>query len=204
MDLEEMSSAVQSLLDKQAIHECLMRYSRGIDRLDRDLLLSVYWPDAVDDHGVFVGSPEDFVDWAFRMHSRTHHSHQHAILNHTVDLDGATAHVESYYFFVSLNRQGRPWSISGGRYLDRFEKRDDVWRIADRICIRDWAQLDKIPESLDQSAMTAVQNLPEHVVDLMRSGPQPRRDETDPSYERPLTVDRSRVEAYRLKMKERA
>jgi hypothetical protein len=33
-----------------------MRYSRAIDRLDRELLLSVYHEDAVDDHGVFVGT----------------------------------------------------------------------------------------------------------------------------------------------------
>jgi hypothetical protein len=32
-----------------------MRYSRGIDRLDRDMLLSAYHPDAIDDHGMFVG-----------------------------------------------------------------------------------------------------------------------------------------------------
>jgi ketosteroid isomerase-like protein len=193
VDLLELETAVTILQDKQAIRECLMNYSRGIDRLDRDILLSVYWPDAVDDHGVFVGAPEDFVDWAFAMHTTTHHSHQHAILNLTIDLDGDTAHTESYYMFVSLNQTGTPWSIGGGRYIDRFEKRYGEWRIADRLCIRDWAQLDEIPLPLDQSRMTAVKGLSEEVRELMRSGPQPARDTTDPSYLRPFTTDRSRV-----------
>jgi ketosteroid isomerase-like protein len=193
MDTTPTAEALGRLLDTEAIRECLMRYSRGIDRLDREILLSVYWPDAVDDHGVFVGGPEDFVDWAFAMHRATHLSHQHAILNHTIDLDGDVAHTEAYYFFVSLNHEGAPWSIGGGRYLDRFEKRGGEWRIADRVCIRDWAQLETRPDSLDQSRMTAVKNLSDEVVHLMRTGPQPARDHSDPSYARPLTVDRARA-----------
>ena len=41
--------AVQALLDKQAIKDQLMLYSRSMDRRDFDLANSVYWPDAVDD-----------------------------------------------------------------------------------------------------------------------------------------------------------
>jgi hypothetical protein len=61
---EELERAVVALQDRQAIQDVLMTYSRGIDRLDRELLLSVYHDDAIDDHGVFVGSPEEFADWA--------------------------------------------------------------------------------------------------------------------------------------------
>jgi len=59
--------------------------------------------------------------------------------------------------------------------------------------VRDWAPLTEVPEELDQSKMTAVKNLPESVKALMRSGPQTLRDKTDPSYMRPLKVDRSRI-----------
>jgi SnoaL-like domain len=58
---EELERAVVALQDRQAIQDVLMTYSRGIDRLDRELLLSVYHDDAIDDHGVFVGSPEEFA-----------------------------------------------------------------------------------------------------------------------------------------------
>jgi hypothetical protein len=46
---------LQALLDRQAIHDVLMRYSRGLDRHERKVLESVYWPDAVDDHITYRG-----------------------------------------------------------------------------------------------------------------------------------------------------
>lgn len=193
MELSEIEKSLQILQDRQAIHDCLMNYSRGVDRLDRELLLSVYHPDAIDDHGVFVGTPREFVDWVVDMHTKTHLSHQHAIFNYTCDLDGDVAHTEAYYMFIGMNREGKPLTMSGGRYLDRFEKRDGRWAIAARVCIRDWAPLDEIPESLDQSRMTAVKNLPPAIIELMRTGPQPSRDAQDPSYQRPLTIDPARV-----------
>ena len=42
---------VQELLDKQAIHEVMIRYCRGLDRMDAELVGSAYHPDAHDDHG---------------------------------------------------------------------------------------------------------------------------------------------------------
>jgi hypothetical protein len=62
--------AIQNLIDRQAIRDCLTRYCRGVDRLDRELVLSTYHPDAIDDHGAFVGTREEFVDWAFALHER--------------------------------------------------------------------------------------------------------------------------------------
>src|SRR5690606_33189536 len=156
--------------------------------------LTVYHPDAVDDHGVFVGGPEEFADWVVDMHTRLHLSHQHCQFNSSVEIDGDTAHAETYYMFVGMNRTGTPLSMSGGRYLDRLEKRNGRWVIAERVCVRDWAPLDAIPESLDQSQMTAVRNLPDHIKTLMRTGPQVSRDRNDPSYARPLKVDRPRIE----------
>lgn len=193
MTPEELERTVTHLADRQAISDVLMTYSRGIDRLDRDLLLSVYHEDAIDDHGVFVGSREEFVDWAFAMHTATHLSHQHCIFNFTCDLDGDVAHTEAYYMFVGMNRQGTPLAMSGGRYIDRMEKRGGRWAIAARVCVRDWAPLEKIPQSLDPAVMTVVKDLDEQTMKLMRTGAQPRRDHDDVSYQRPLTIDPARA-----------
>jgi hypothetical protein len=76
----ELERTVTELADRQAIRDVLMAYSRGIDRLDRKLLISLYHEDAIDDHGVFVGTREEFADWAIAMHTATHLSHQHCIL----------------------------------------------------------------------------------------------------------------------------
>ena len=192
MTSETLERLVGELRDRQAIHDCLMTYCRGIDRLDRELLLSVYHPDAIDDHGVFVGSPEEFADWAIAMHTTTHLSHQHCIFNYTCDLDGDVAHTESYFMFVGLNRKGNPLAMSGGRYIDRFEKRSGRWAISARLCVRDWAPLSATPESLDQASLT-VAPLDARTRELMRQGPQSSRDRSDPSYQRPLVIDPSRI-----------
>lgn len=194
MTLEELERAVTELQDRQAIHDCLMTYSRAIDRHDRELLLSVYHEDAIDDHGVFVGSPEEFADWALDMHSRLHLSHQHCVLNYTCDLQGDVAHTETYYMFVGMNRQGQPLSVSGGRYIDRLEKRNGRWAIAARVCVRDWAPLKEIPKTLDQAALTAVTGLDERTQELMRTGAQPAQDRSDISYARPLRIDPARAQ----------
>ena len=190
MDQKTNDRAIQELIDRQAIHDCLMTYSRAVDRLDRELLLSVYHPDAVDDHGVFVGNREEFADWVIAMHTRMHLSQQHCQFNSTCDLQGDTAHTETYYMFVGMNRKGTPLAMSGGRYIDRLEKRNRRWAIAARVCVRDWAPLAAIPETLDQSSMTVVP-LDEATKALMRAGAQPARDRTDPSYQRPLKARQS-------------
>jgi hypothetical protein len=63
---EKTERALQVLLDKQEIHEVLMRYCRGIDRCDAELLRSVYHADAVDDHGQLNGKAADFIPWAIK------------------------------------------------------------------------------------------------------------------------------------------
>lgn len=194
MTPDELERTVRELQDRQAILDCLMNYSRGVDRLDRDLLLSCYHPGAIDDHGMFVGDREEFADWVVGMHGATHLSHQHCLLNHTCELDGDVAHTETYYMFVGMNREGTPLSMSGGRYLDRFERRDGRWAIAARVCVRDWAPLDAQPDPEDPSTLTAIRHaLPPAVLEFMRTGPLPTRDRRDPSYARPLRIDPDRV-----------
>ena len=197
MSNENLEKIVEELRDRQAIQDLLATYSRGVDRLDRELLLSVYHPDAIDDHGVFIGTPEEFVDWAIAMHTAAHLSHQHCVLNHTCDLDGDVAHTETYFMFVAMNRAGVPMATTGGRYIDRMEKRNGRWAIAARVCIRDWAPLQEIPDSLDQSKMTVVQNQDDALRAILRGGPQPSRDRHDVSYQRPLTIPPERVQVFR-------
>jgi hypothetical protein len=62
MTPEELKRAVTQIQDRQAIVDCLSRYSRRIDRMDRELLLSAYHQDAIDAHGTFVGNREELAD----------------------------------------------------------------------------------------------------------------------------------------------
>lgn len=192
---EEM---VTELWDRERIRQCLTRYARGVDRFDRELVLSAFHEDCLDEHGKFVGTPNEFVDWAIDMHERTQLSHQHCLLNHTCELDGNTAHAETYFMFVAMNRAGKPLTIGGGRYVDRLEKRGGDWRIAARVTLRDWSNLDQIPDSSDLSAMTSTAALLSEVEkQFMNAGRGPARGPEDPSYDRPLLIDPARRQQFR-------
>jgi ketosteroid isomerase-like protein len=171
----------RTIADRMAIHDCLTRYCRAVDRLDRELLLSVYHPDAIDDHGVFVGGPEAFADWVIAYHSRAQNATQHIITNHSCDLDGDVAHTETYYLFAAMNVTGAPLTLAGGRYIDRFEKREGRWAIAARKVASDWAGAPG--ESILSPEGRAALN----------GGASPKRDKSDPSYDRPLTIDTTRI-----------
>ena len=200
---EALAKMVQELWDRQAIHDCIARYCRGVDRFDRELILSAFHADALDEHGKFVGNPEEFVDWALGQHGAAHLSHQHLILNHRCDLDGTTAHTETYFMFVSMNKSGKPVTMGGGRYVDRLERREGRWAIAARVCLRDWSQMDERPDMDDLSSFTSTRALlSEMERSFMNGGRGARRDRTDPSYDRPLRVDAERAETWRAKFKQ--
>jgi hypothetical protein len=177
---DSIERRLRDIIDRQEIVECLLRYCRGVDRMDRDLMLSAYHPDAIDDHGLVVMGRKEFVDWALAYHREYQHSTQHAISNVTVEFDGYSAHVESYFTFWADNRE-KPNQLAYGRYVDRFDKRDGRWAIAARVCITEAVfQVDDFPLTPEGRA-------------LLRSNGMPRRDRLDVSYERPLTVPRRRL-----------
>jgi SnoaL-like domain len=164
------ASAVQRLLDKEAIWESVLRYSRGLDRLDIALFRSAYWEDAVTCHGSTNGSVDDFLDWWLPL-QENRECGQHAITNHWVELDSESeAHGETYFLVSIKNRDSDAVELVAGRYIDRFEKRGQEWRIKTRILIFEWQAI------LDGSQM----------FERMATNHKGTRDRNDPSYERPL------------------
>jgi hypothetical protein len=138
---------VQQLIDRAEILDCLNRYARGMDRLDRALVRSAYHDDAVDVHGpIFAGNVEEFIDFAFAYHAGQKF-HQHYISNHTIEIDGDTAHSECYFYFVGVypDLDKRLFS-AGGRYIDRMERRDGEWRIVTRVCSAEWVAETEVME----------------------------------------------------------
>ena len=70
---------------------------------------------------------------------------QHYVSNVYIRTAHSTAYVESYFVAYHRNRklQNSDEDIfSGGRYLDRMEKRGREWRIALRICVYDWYRIE--------------------------------------------------------------
>jgi hypothetical protein len=151
--LEEISAHLE-------IRDVLSRYCRGIDRRDKELLASVYWPDAVDrrSYGPPPASPGEFVDRVIDGFGDLPAYSQHHVTNVFIDLDlpAGLARVESYN--LVMHPVGRQTTqvlatddgkthlrIMGGRALDRFERRggsSGEWRIARRVMLVDWSRDD--------------------------------------------------------------
>jgi SnoaL-like domain len=163
--------SLDDLVAREQIREVLARYTRGIDRRDRELVLSCYHSGAHDDHGAFRGTAEEFVDWVEDVLSYFS-STMHFLGQQLIEVDGDAAHAETYC--VAYHRRaavdGEPASdlVLGLRYCDRLERRHAEWRIADRVCAFDWSRHDLV---------TAEWELPP-------GAGRGRRDRDDPSYRR--------------------
>jgi hypothetical protein len=134
----DSATRIDRLLDRQDILDCLTRFSRGMDRFDRDVFLSAFHQDAVIAAGDFVGGASDLYDWASAMHEEGQVATHHNLLNNTCEIDGDTAHTETYYLFAARNRDASNW-VAGGRYFDRLERRDGAWRISVRTNVIEWS-----------------------------------------------------------------
>jgi hypothetical protein len=172
MDAERLAR-IERLADRQDILDCLTRFCRGMDRFDRELYLSAFHPDAQMAAGPYVGNVQGCYDWAKPMHEAGQVATHHNMLNHTVEIDGDTAHSETYYLFVARNRDDSNW-IAGGRYIDRLERRAGEWKIALRTNIIEW------------SGLLPTMPIPFADVPGIHGNGAPARSKDDPSYQRPL------------------
>ena len=127
---DELSPATRLLLDRREIRDCVHRYARGLDRHDDALLASAFHPDAIDNHGDFVGRRAEFVRWANHQVHEPLILHNHHITTHRAEIDGDVAHGETYVIFILRHKDGKTVRVGFGRYVDRFERRDGEWRIA--------------------------------------------------------------------------
>jgi hypothetical protein len=139
-----MALTVDDLLARQEIADVLFRYSRGVDRYDLDLVRSCYHPDAYDDHGAFKGTLDEFIKVSPAFLKRWTVT-QHFLGNMLIEVDGDVARAETYA--IAFHRRedaegsGKD-DIMGIRYVDRFERRDDEWKIAYRATVAEWRRVE--------------------------------------------------------------
>ncbi len=128
------------MLARDEIREVLANYARGVDRGDGPLLKSCYHPDAIEEHGGnFTGNAFDYVEGAIPRIRQMGPMH-HLLGSSHIDLQGDVAWVETYLLTMLRVRTpaGELDTVTGGRLIDRFERRDGAWKIAHRRTIFDW------------------------------------------------------------------
>lgn len=155
---------IAELLAKQQISEALSAYCRGVDRIDVDLARSVFHPDSVVDYGdMFSGSGYGFIDAIAEVHPAME-THVHQLGSITIVVDGDRAGSEAYVMarLRVRNDDGVSDTVSHGRYVDRWERRDGTWRIIHRHYLH----------ALDETRPVEGEGFP----------PRGTRDRSDPSY----------------------
>jgi len=140
---------LDAFTSRHEIEQVILALARATDRRDVEAIRRCYHADARDDHGAFQGSGAEFADWvpkALGLFAAT----QHVLSPPRIELDGDVAHAETYctahHLYPPSDPGGERDSIMGLRYLDRFERRGGVWRIARRCCVWDYSYIVPITE----------------------------------------------------------
>lgn len=184
---------LQRLLDESDIEKVLKLYCRAIDRLDLELLKSIYHPDATDDHGIFSGNAHEFAEFIVSTMRENILDGMHTVTHCTIDVDGNFATSEAYYSAYQLCRGGEDFVkeffgeryaeeqrqngtidnshdfFNAGRYIDLFERREGQWKVLRRKITSEWNVIRPSTRITDQGALGLL-NLPGS------------RDKTDPVY----------------------
>ena len=133
-ELAALRATVQEIKDRQDIRDCIQRESRARDRQDIAAIEACWWEDGVDEHGAVITSVPDYARRANLGHTMNFHMTSHNITNHICDLDGDTAHCESYVVGGLSWLDNKTTTIAMGRYLDRLVRRNGEWRMLIRKC----------------------------------------------------------------------
>ncbi len=152
---------MHAVIARVEIGDLVANYCRGLDRIDEATLRSIYHDDAIEDRGagLFIGRAHDWIGWTLKL-LPVFAVTQHGLMQSLIEVEGDVAYGETYFQayhrFGAAARaaaaqlapssddiiwpEGETEMILGGRYLDRFEKRDGVWKIAYRKMVCDWCR----------------------------------------------------------------
>jgi hypothetical protein len=133
--IRKVSQYITELAYREAIRDCIYVYS-----CDPEALRAAFWPDARMKADLFSGNAEEFVAFAIPNLKTYFDQVAHLLGNTLIRLDGDKAVAETYLYGYHCYAAEEPKRdlIMSGRYLDRFEKRDDEWRLSERTVLIDW------------------------------------------------------------------
>jgi len=127
---------------KMALHELVQNYCRAVDRRDYALLESLTTPiRSTITPRCFKGSGPEFVRWVPSSVERFELT-QHVIASASFVRRRHDRGRRMFHRCVSFAQERAPAGDDRPcRYLDRYEKRDGVWRILYRKIIYDWSEV---------------------------------------------------------------
>lgn len=138
-----MHPRLQELLDHHDIRQLLAAYCHGCDRGDEVEMAGTYARESWDDHGPRKMEGRRFSIETVEESMRTTTVVSHMLGQSSIKVDDDEAGAETYFIATVIYppRNGNPETLNqlGGRYVDRLRREDGQWRIAERICVREWS-----------------------------------------------------------------
>jgi len=163
------TEALDRVVSHQAIVELGFRYARGVDRGDPEMILSAFHDDASIVAGALNGPVAEFAIEIGRILDDVSPRVAHTVTNHWIEIDGDRAVGESYVLaYQGLVGEEPQDVITGGRYIDQYQRREGVWKISQRTFVMDW-----------NSSQPGKDLLGEGMFEQMTKG---RRGRSDPVY----------------------
>lgn len=129
-------SALDVALSRASIHDLTMAYCRGVDRGDADLLDSIFWEDSTVMSGIVNGSGAEFSRQIVAYVTQNLDYCFHSVANDWIEVQGDHA-VGELYVLAHLTQDGND-VMTGGRYIDSYERRQGIWKIRNRTFVLDW------------------------------------------------------------------
>lgn len=165
-------TAVTAILAEDEIRRVIVEHSRGLDRCDEELVASCYFEDAKIHYGAVqcTGGAAAATGLVANLRENTSAT-THAVPNSLIDIEGDEAMAETYCLSYQLREAGgdKWFCLISVRYIDRFERRNGEWRIAERTAVHDWSHREHIDRDFGS---------------VISEYTQGRRDRRDLSYER--------------------
>lgn len=156
---QALEKRLRDLADQQEIAAVLNAYAHGVDRRQGALVMSCFHADATFQYLDETPAPVAAFFAATGPNGEGLATTHHLLSNHMVAIQGDAADSQIYvwgYHLISADAPDRPplfpakgkayGVVIGGRYVDRFERRDGLWRISQRRLVFDWSFNTEAPE----------------------------------------------------------
>jgi hypothetical protein len=134
---ESMDTTLETLLSRQAIADLMTGWMHR-DLGHWDQLLELFHPDATIEITWFEGKFSDFVEGSKRM-GDSQFKTKHFISSPVVRFSGDRALAETNAEVIGFNASLALGCVTHNRFIDRLERRDGVWKIAERRSIYDFS-----------------------------------------------------------------
>jgi hypothetical protein len=134
---------LQDVIDHHEIRQLLAAYCHGCDRGDEVEMASTYAAESWDDHGPRKMEGRRFSIETVEESLRTTRVVSHLLGQSFIKVKGDAAGAETY-FVATVIYPGQDGGLDtlnqlGGRYVDTLRREGGTWRIAKRLCVREWS-----------------------------------------------------------------